>query len=712
MTARTVLPALAVSALLAAPYPAASQATDWKAIPKPPLRPFQPQQPRRIALPNGLVIFLQEDHELPLVRGFARIRGGSREEPAAKTGLVSIYGQAWRTGGSKKRSGDDLDDFLEARAAKVETGGGLDSTAISFDCLKGNFDEVFAVFLELLKEPEFREDKIVLAKSQMTTAIARRNDQAQGIASREARRLGYGADSPYGRLEEYATVAAVTRDDLLGWHKATVHPNNILMGIVGDFDSRKIEATLRKALGSWPKGPAVSKVQATFKDPKPGIYFVAKDDVNQSNVRMVHLGMQRDNPDYHAIVVMNEVFGGGFSARLFSNVRSKKGLAYAVGGGVGFEYDYPGLLTVSVGTKSETTAAAIQALYEEIDNLLKTPATEDELKRAKDNILNSFVFRLDSKDKVLREKMLYEFYGYPLDFLERFPVGIGKVTAEDVARVARKYVHKEKLAVLVVGKADDFDKPLTTFGPVTAVDITIPEPGAEKKASAEGSNPEGKALLAKVVEGLGGASSLKAVKSYRQKASVHARTPQGEMNMETETVAIPPDRMLQRMHTPMGTVTMVLSPAASFVITPGGVQDMPASQKESGMKDIKTHPLVVAQRVDDPKLTARVTGSEKVGDVDAKVLELNLDGTDTRWVVDPGSGHILRVVAHLPGGQGEQVVDYSDWRAVQGVQYPFKRRISRGGEDAGSVEVLELELNPTVDPKAFEKPATPPPPKP
>jgi hypothetical protein len=148
------------------------------------------------------------------------------------------------------------------------------------------------------------------------------------------------------------------------------------------------------------------------------------------------------------------------------------------------------------------------------------------------------------------------------------------------------------------------------------------------------------------------------------------------------------------------------------VITPGGVQDLPASQKEGAVKDIKTHPLVVGQRADDPKLTVRATGSEKVGEVDATILELSLDGADTKWFVDPASGHILRIVSRLPGGQGDQVVDFSDWRAVQGLQYPFKRRLSRGGEDAGSVEVLELELNPTVDPKAFEKPATPPPPKP
>jgi zinc protease len=468
--------ALVAGLALVAPAVVHGQATDWRQIPTPPLRAFQPQEPLRVVLPNGMVVLLQRDPELPLVRGHARIRGGSRDEPAAKVGLVSLYGETWRTGGTKTRDGDALDDFLEARAATVETSGGLDSTSISFDCLKGNLDEVFGVFVELLRDPAFREDKLVLAKDEINTGIARRNDNAAGIASREARKLAYGADSPYARQPEYATVAAVGRADLVAWHQRFVHPNDIILGISGDFDPKAMEARVRKAFGDWPKGPAAEKAKVEFKNPTPGIYLIAKDDVNQSNIRMVHLGTTRDNPDYYAIEVLNEVFGGGFSSRLFTNIRSKKGLAYGVGGGVGTGFDAPGVFQVGMGTKSETTAAAIEALFEEIDNLHKTPPTAEELERAKASILNSFVFRFDSRDKVLGERMLYEFYGYPADFLEKYRAGIEKVTTDDVARAARKYVHREALAVLVVGKPADFDRPLSTFGPVTNVDIAIPAP--------------------------------------------------------------------------------------------------------------------------------------------------------------------------------------------------------------------------------------------
>jgi len=244
---------------------------------------------------------------------------------------------------------------------------------------------------------------------------------------------------------------------------------------VGDFDSKAMEARLRKALGSWPRGSAAAKPAAAIAPAKPGVYFVEKDDVTQSNIRLVHEGIRRDNPDYFAVEVMNEVFGGGFSARLFSNIRSKKGLAYSVGGGIGAPFDYPGVFQLSMSTKGGSTAAAIDALYEEIDNLLKNPATAEELARAKDSILNSFVFNFDTKQEVMAERMLYEFYGYPPDFLERYRAAIEKVTTADVARVARSYVHKDKLALLVVGKAQDFDRPLDSFGPVTTLDVTIPQ---------------------------------------------------------------------------------------------------------------------------------------------------------------------------------------------------------------------------------------------
>jgi len=706
--------AAALFAMLLTVFPAApagAQASDWKQISKPALHSFPIPKPKRVALPNGMVIFLLEDRELPLIEAFAVVRAGSRNEPADKVGLAQLFGQSWRTGGTKGKTGDELDDFLEARAAKVETSSDIDSAEIRLSCLKGDFDAVLGVFDDLLRQPAFREDKLALAKNQLNTGIARRNDNPQGIAEREASKLGFGADSPYGRVPEYATVSGVTQADLAAWHARYVHPNRLLVGVVGDFDSAAMEAKLRKRFGGWAKGPAADDPPAKQLDkPKPGIYFVAKDDVNQSNIRMVGPGIRRDNPDYFAVEVLNEVFGGGFSARLFSNVRSKKGLAYAVGGGIRSSYDHPGLLRISMGTKSETTAAGIDALLEEVKNIVDQPPTAEELQKAKEAILNSFIFRFDSKAKILREQTTYEFYGYPADFLDKYRREIEKVTAADVARVAKKYVHKEDLAILVVGKTADFDKPLSSFGTVTPIDITIPQPAGEKKAAATAASPAskdaGKALLARAVEGLGGAAGVGKVKDLRMKAKMTVKTPQGEMALSATTVVVLPDRLRQEIQAPFGTMTTVVSPAASFMTGPMGTQDLPGSAREEASKELKRSPVFLAQHASDPKLTASAAGKEKVGAIDAEVLDLAYEGVETRWYIDPANGRIVRssYTAAGQGGPGKRVTNYSDFRTVAGVTFAFQQDVSVNGEKSQSMTVEDVQVNASPEASLFEKP--------
>jgi zinc protease len=475
--------------LVIALTPALFAQQPWTKIKIPPLPAFHPQEPKRVVLPNGLVIFLQEDHELPTIDGVARIRGGARSEPAAKVGLAGLYGEVWRTGGTKSQTGDQLDDYLEVRAAKVETGANDDSSTISLSCLKDDFNDVFKIFSEVLRAPEFRADKLDLAKREAFDSISRRNDEVSEITHREAVQLAYGPTNPYARIPEYATINAITRQDLVEWHDTYVHPNNIIIGMVGDFDSAQMESLLRKAFGDWQKGPAAKVPEIHFEPAKPGIYLVKKEDVNQSNIRMIGLGTTRNNPDYFAIEVFNEVLAGGFASRLVQSIRTAQGLAYSVGGGIGTRFDHPGILQLAMGTKSDTTVESIQALYTQIDELKTKPVDDAEIARAKDAILNTFVFNFDTPDKVLRERMAYEFYGYPADFLERYRVGVEKVTTADVARVTPKYLHKDQLAILVVGNPADFDKPLSSVGPVKDVDITIPPPPAQM---GEAGQPAGK----------------------------------------------------------------------------------------------------------------------------------------------------------------------------------------------------------------------------
>jgi hypothetical protein len=222
------------------------------------------------------------------------------------------------------------------------------------------------------------------------------------------------------------------------------------------------------------------------------------------------------------------------------------------------------------------------------------------------------------------------------------------------------------------------------------------------------SNAAGKVLAAKVAQALGGEAKLQTIKAVRQKVTANRKSPQGEMALQIDELTVFPDRQWMKMQTPMGEMNMVVSPKASFVSVGGQTRDMPSSQRQESVQDEKREMIYVAQHINDPKFQFAVTGKEKVGNVEASILDVNADGAHVKWYVDPQNGRILRIVAERRGEQGSltQSVDLSDWRDVQGIKLPFKRTISLNGEPSGSAEVQQVQLNPPVDPKLFEKPAT------
>jgi zinc protease len=467
--------ALAGFLFLLMPKLPAQQSKPWDKIPIPPLHAFHPQQPKRIALKNGIVLFLQEDHELPFVSGYVLIPGGSRDEDPAKCGLIDLYGQTWRTSGTAKMNGDAMDDLLESRAAHIETSGDDVSTSLAWDSLKADTDVVYNLAMDLLFHPKFEEQKLRLAKQQEATGIVRRNDDEGQIAGREAAKLIYGATSPYARQPELATISRVTVADLQAWHDNTIG-GKLIISISGDFDSVAMEAKLRATFEGLPQAKPHPVEHNIFPGPTPGVYFVNKEDVNQSNIEIVGIGIDRRNPDVPSVAMMNDAFAGGFASRLFEKIRTQLGLAYEVGGGLSFGWDHPGTFQAAVITKSESTVDAIQQTYKVLDGLVSQPFTEEELKRAKDNILNSFLFRYDTKDKVLAERVRLEFYGYPPDYLENYKAALEKVTVADLNSVAKKYIHPNKYAVLVVGNGPEIKPGLDTLkmGPVHDIDISIP----------------------------------------------------------------------------------------------------------------------------------------------------------------------------------------------------------------------------------------------
>jgi len=468
---------LAVSGLCLLWSGCAEQATDYKHLKYPKLGDIEVPEVRQATLANGMRLFLLEDHELPLVNVSVMIRAGSIYEPAEKIGLASITGEVMRTGGTASRTGDEIDEELEAIAASVETSIGLNSGSASMSVLKGDLDKGLSILADVLMNPAFREDKIQLAKMQVGSSIARRNDSVGAVAGREFDKLIYGADSVYARHAEYATIGSITRDDLVDFHRKYFGPNNAMLAVWGDFNTKEMIEKIEQVFEKWDKIdlqlPGVPEVKYDFRKT---VNVVRKDDVNQSNVYMGHIGGLRSDPDFFALIVMNKILGGGFTGRLFKNVRSREGLAYSVYGSYSANYDYPGEFYVGCQTKSEKTVYAIQAMLREVEKMKESEVTDEELALAKDSFLNSFVFNFDTKGEIVNRLMVYEYFGYPVDFLQKIKTNVEKVTKADVLRVAQKHLKPDKVQILAVGRPDDFDEPLSVLGPVNEIDITIPPP--------------------------------------------------------------------------------------------------------------------------------------------------------------------------------------------------------------------------------------------
>ncbi len=693
--------AFALMAVLALPVDA--QVKDHRDIKFPKLPEREISQPAVHTLSNGLQVFLLEDHELPLISITGRIRTGSNYEPADKAGLADFVGQVMREGGTTSMDGDAMDDYLESRAASVETGMGGDVGTASMNCLKEDFDDVLAVFVDVLRNPAFAEDKLDLAKQQAKTGIARRNDNIGGIAGREFARLIYGADSPLAQMLEYATVASVTRDDLVAWHQRYYHPNNIMLGIVGDFDSTVMKGKIEAAFQDWAKGPDAKLPEIVVNEPKPGVHFIEKTDVTQAHVRLGHRGIRTDNPDYYAVQMMNEIFGGGFSARLFSNVRSEKGLAYNVSGGIGSGFLREGIFSVRLSTKSESMAASIDALREEIDNILAAPPTGEEMARARESILNSFVFTSTSMSQILGQQLTYAYYGFPADFLERYRSGIEKVTTEDVARVAKKYIHPDQLVTLVVGKSADFDRPLSEFGEVHVVDISIPEPvssGPKIVRNAE-TLAAGKALLTRSAEHMnnGNVPATSVDGDFTIALSMGGQT----MSLGQQVTIQLPDKLRQTFKTPMGDQTVVINGDRGMVLAGG--QKQPISEDESSrmLDDLNRDLLLTVSRVDEVEAIAG--GTDTVDGETCTVVAVTLSGTESvLCIAEDGKimSQTYQGVHPLQRTPGEIMVVYSDYRDVGGYILPHKRVLNFDGQPLATVSTNSIAIDSDLDAATFE----------
>ena len=693
MRRRTFLLALVLA--VGAINGAAQQVPSYRTLKYPQLGQVKIPEPVEVTLSNGMRLLMLEDHELPLIRGLALIHTGNLFDPSDRRGLSQVMADVLRSGGTKSKTGDQLDEELENIAGTVEAGMDETSANVSFSGLKETTDRVLAVFKDVLTNPEFRQDKLDLTLTQYRSAIARRNDDAGDIPGRELTRVLYGPDTPYGWQPEYADLNRIHREDLIAFYQRYYFPKNIMLAVYGDFTAADMKDKLEKLFADWKvEQPAVPPFPAVTAKPAPGVYFAPKEDVTQTFFSIGELGGTLRDPDYPALEVATNILGEGFSSRLVSRIRTQLGYAYSIGASWAANYNFPGTFRIGGSTKSMTTVETVQAIREEVDKLRTTEVTEKELDEAKQAVLNSFVFFFDSPSKTLNRVMRYEYFGYPKDFLFQYQKAIAGVTRADVLRVAKEHIHPEQLAIVAVGNPKEFGKPLTTLGRVTELDLTIPEPKREVSKADAASLARGKQLLERAQQAMGGAEKLVAVKDATYTAEIALEAAAGGVRLTLVNNFLAPDQLRQEQALPGAKIIEYTDGKSGWMSTPQGILPMPAEALKQAQGEMFREPYALMLSDRDASRTVNAIGENAVEISAANGLSVKIE-------FDPATGLPAREVYIEPGQNGapaETTDIFSDWREIAGnttagLRLPFKVIQLENGMKMLEVTVSEYKIN-------------------
>jgi zinc protease len=383
------------------------------------------------------------------------IKAGAIDDPEEKAGLANMTAVLLDEG-TVTRSSTQLADAVDFIGAELSTDGGDDYASASLRVLKKDLSTGLELLSDILIHPSFPEPELDRKRQEILGRLISEKDDPGEVAEKAFDQIVFGPH-PYHRPSEGTeqSLPSITRDDVVRFYDQYYGPNNTIMTIVGDITEAEAVEALKTHFGIWTQKPVPAPtVPPAAALVKPVVKLIDKD-LTQANIILGHLGIDRKNPDYYAVSVMNYILGGGgFSSRLMSHLRDNQGLAYSIYSH--FQADaYPGSFSVSLQTRTAAAQQAIDGVLAEIRRIRSAPVTDRELEETKAFLVGSFPLRIDTGSKIANFLAQIEYFNLGLDYAERYPKLIGSVTKSDVQRVAKKYLDPDHIALVVVAKQDE-----------------------------------------------------------------------------------------------------------------------------------------------------------------------------------------------------------------------------------------------------------------
>ncbi len=423
-------------------------------------------------LTNGMKLYVKEDHELPLIELSLLVEGGSIYDPLDKTGLSQFFAQTLSTGGTENLSPAKLEAELEAMAAILTVSSSSYSYEIDLSLHRQDLDRGIEILVDLLRRPRFDAERMELVRTQMLENIHRKNDDPGSIAGRLLGGAVYPGH-PFGTYPTAEVVTTFTRDDLLALHQRYFQPQNFWLAASGDVQPVELISLLEQHLDDWHSAESMIRELPVLSPAPKGRILLADKKIPQTTILMGHPGISKDNPDVLALQVANYILGGGgFNSRMMREVRSNRGLAYSVYSYFQIGRQLPELFIAGSETKCGSTVEVVSLLQQLIRQVRDEPVSIAELDLAKKSLINSFVFAFSNSHSVVSRKVRLDYYDYPDNYLETYRQQIDAVTVADVQRVARQYLHPEKLQIVLVGDSQKYADEVRKLGfPVEDVDL-------------------------------------------------------------------------------------------------------------------------------------------------------------------------------------------------------------------------------------------------